>query len=765
MSGRVARGAVIAGVVGALAMLAAFLPIRVLAFKIGIGAPPNHENITAAAIRSVMAIPDPLLVWNIQRGVINTDLTHFLENEYHFDRSTATNGGFTNGFDALSGMALRAHGEAMLCDGAHPCGILNPLFVHPQHASYRDLIEAIRSTYERISLTNGCLGEPACWGENLVARAAYLETAVLPALIDTDPDPDDVTVLSNGLMTNGIPNFATQVAHAKADLDAVLTNTVCRPWPHQHLCFEGIGVMAPLDAGFHLLVGQLEVLQLEYQAYFAWQHLGHAMHTTEDFFAHSNYIELASCRKGPPCMGNSFNAASCDVPLDGGPASFGSLPLPADGKPLQDLVQFFLPNFNLQAVSDTLNSQRAIFAEGNALHLQTGQFPCVNALDPPPSEFQFCHTAKGDVAGLTAAGRNAPSVGPAGLNKDEAFTSGGELNHQNFDWASASATRTAVALFASFMDSFPDGPPLLVANPLAAAAPTGPRPSCGIAINVAPPHVIVHEAPLARSPIASTTAPTAGKGSVSLAAPVLANSRPVSAQLVALASTPAFRSRPLSRPELVQRDGRPRIFVIVSPNRAFRPGEQVQLRVDAFDAATGAAVAGMPLTIGSVRGVTATPFALTIPVPSAQRCANYGGQNVCLNSFAALSGNVDDPAERYPGGGGQFSLSIVTPRMQVAIAGGPALLPSTATFSVSAVDSQSGRPIAGATVALGGQLIGPANAPLSYKFPAPPLGVKTLGTPSSAVQLGAPMTVAAPGYEDELVNYFVVPPGTPLPPR
>ena len=730
--------AVVGAGVLALAALAALLPTHLLAFKIAssvTGAPPNHENITASAIRAAMSAPDPLFIRNVQQGVINTDLTHFSENEYHFDNSTAINVGFANGFDVLSGMALRAHAEAMLCDGVRPCGILNPLFVHPQHASYRELVEAIIGTYLNISITPGCIGEPACWGEQLEARAADLQTRLLPSLLDTDPDPDVTTVLSNGVTTNSLPNLAPLVTHAKSDLDSVLGNRICRPWPDQRLCFEGIGVMAPGDNLFHLLVGQLEVLQLEYQAYFAWQHLGHALHTTEDFFAHSNYIELASCRKGPPCAGNSHNAASCDVPLDGGPASFASLPLPTDGKLLQDLVQFFLPNFDLAAVSATLNSQRAVYPDGNALHLQTGQFPCASATDPPDAQFQFCHTAKGDVAGLTAAGRAAAAgdAGPAGLNKDEEFTSGGELNHQNYDWANASATRTAVALFASFMVSFPDGPPLLVSNPLAAAAPTGTRPSCGIAVSVAPNRVTV-------------------------------NPRPPPARLAAIAATPVFRPRPLSRPELLQHDPRPSIFVAVSPNRAFHPGEQVQIRIDAFDAASGALVPGMPFTIGSVHGTTGTPIALAIPMQTGQRCAIHGGQNVCLKAFTALSGNISDPAGRYPGGGGQFSLSIVAPRLRAAIAGGPALLPGAA-FSVSAVDSQSGRPVPGATVAVAGRVIGPANLPLSYKLTPPPPLANRSGAAPSDVPLGPPMIVAAPGYGDELVHYYVVPAGTPLPPR
>ena len=749
--------------VAIVALVTALLSPGAQAFKIAsvTGSPPNHENITASAIRSVMPAADPLMIRNIQQGVINTDLAHVKESEFHFDNSTATNGGFDNGFTALSAMALGAHAEAMLCDGTHPCGILNPLFVHPQHSSYRDLVTAIMVTYWGISATAGCLHEPACWGEDLEGKAARLQSGLLPVLIDHDPDPDDKTVVANGTTTGAVSSLDRLVAHAKSDLDSVLGAQVCRPWPHQGLCFVGMGGMAPRDNLFHLLVGQLEVLQLEYQAYFAWQHLGHAFHITQDFFAHSNYIELASCRKGPPCATNSYNAAGiCDVPLDGSPGSENSLPLPTDGRPLQDLTRFFLPNFSVAGLSATLNAQPAVFAEGNGAHLQTGNFPCTT--DPPDAGFQYCHTAKGE-ASLTAAGRSATAgtAGPAGLNKDEEFTSGAELNHRNYPWAERSAERTSVALFASFMYSFPDGPAQVATNPLAAAAPSGARPSCGIAVDVAPTRPVTALA----APEGSGSASPPKRGIVRPYPPALLTRAAPPARSAAIVPAPLAAQRPLSHPELLLRDPRPRFFATVSPNRAFRPGERVQLRVDAYDAASGAPLSGMPVRIGAGRGTTGTPFDFTIPASAQPRCINHDGPTVCLGTFASVPGKVDDPAGRYPGGGGEFSLSITAPHLRVMLNGGPAVLPGTTAFNVSALDSQSDRPVAGATVLVADRIIGPANAPLTYSFPVPaPVGPPPLAAPS-VVMLGAPMIVRAPGYSDELVHYYVVPPGTPLPPR
>ncbi len=100
--------------------------------------------------------------------------------------------------------------------------------------------------------------------------------------------------------------------------------------------------------------------------------------------------------------------------------------------------------------------------------------------------------------------------------------------------------------------------------------------------------------------------------------------------------------------------------------------------------------------------------------------------------------------------------------MRVSLEGGPALLANSPNFNVSAVDSQTGRRVAGATVALGEKVLGPANAPLPYRWPAPAPAVNAGA--SAAVNLGAAMTVSAPGYGDALVHYYLVPAGALLPP-
>jgi hypothetical protein len=193
------------------------------AFKIGFppGAPPNHEDITADAIREVMPSVDPKLVINIQGGNYNTDLAHQLDARFHFDRSIAgpvSNGGFEVGFNLLHGDPLHgfpgllqtAVSEASICDASNPSNpcIVNPLFLNPLHTTFRDLVEDIASTYSSLAANLGCLEEPACPTDDFIGGVAYVEAEMALTLVAGDyPDPDDVSWLNPSL----VPDFSGQV--------------------------------------------------------------------------------------------------------------------------------------------------------------------------------------------------------------------------------------------------------------------------------------------------------------------------------------------------------------------------------------------------------------------------------------------------------------------------------------------------------------------------------------------------------------------------
>lgn len=214
---------------------------------------------------------------------------------------------------------------------------------------------------------------------------------------------------------------------------------------------------------------------------------------------------------------------------------------------------------------------------------------------------------------------------------------------------------------------------------------------------------------------------------------------------------------PITRPDLLQRNAQPHIFIKTFPNRAFLLGEQISLTVSAFDAKTGMQLTGLPVTIGNVSGSTFTPIPVTVTVSSTKRCGNMGGQQFCLNLLTPPRGVVAVPPDRYPGGGGNFMLSVVLPRLLVAVAGGPVLRPGTATFTVSAVDAHTHQAVPGAQVLMNGQTLGPANYSITYplKAVAPLRPTTRLGLETLPASFGPIMIVRAPGYSDEIVHYVL----------
>lgn len=755
------------GAKGALATAIVLLcaPLPSAAFKIGFppGTPPNHEAITAEAILDTMPSADPKFVQNIKSGNYNTDLAHFFDSRFHFDNSMArfggglggsSNGGFEAGFALLHGDGVNAGTlqqaamEATSCDSNNNCTV-NPLFLHPLYTTYHEMVDEIGFTYLNLSTNSSCLEEPACPTDNFVAGIAYVEALMAPTLVAGDyPDPDDISWLSQSL----VPNFSDQVAGIKQNLDGLLGQH-CRPWwSASNMCFATLELMAPSDNDFQLLASHLRILQYEYQAYFAWQHLGHAFHTTQDFFAHSNYVELASCRKGPPCDPTALQASGvCGTPLSAPPiVPLAAVPLPTDHNWSLSLAQF-QATFNLGTLKQTLDQRPPLFGgDSNSNHLQTGAFPC------PPGQgvagFPYCHDAW-----PVAGGPPMP-----GMNKDLTPQDAGVLaepNHQNFPWARATAVRMSADLFGAFLLSLPSPGSFVNANfgdfVAAAVNPVGAMPGCGSSLgssssglsSISPGSVVsaprVTGLQLAVPPPAKTLPVTVNPSLPTLAAMV----RPV-----VMRTLP-----PITRPELIQPNPQPHIFVRVAPNQVFSIGEQTTIVVSAFDAQTGAPLAGLPVAIGNVRGATGAPIPLTLQPQAQQRCGSYGGQPFCLNLWVSPSGTVMAPADRYPGGGGQFTISVAIPKMLVSLAAGPAIKPGTASFSVVAVDAQTRRPVPGAEVLVGGKPIGPANQPIKFPLnavapfrPSVRTGVETL-----AAGHGPPLIVRAAGYSDALVHYAI----------
>lgn len=213
---------------------------------------------------------------------------------------------------------------------------------------------------------------------------------------------------------------------------------------------------------------------------------------------------------------------------------------------------------------------------------------------------------------------------------------------------------------------------------------------------------------------------------------------------------------PITHPELLQRTSLAHIFVKTTPNRIFRPGEQVSLTVNAYDAKTGAQLAGLPVTIGNLRGVTSKPMLLTMTANNSQHCGHIDNQQFCLNVLTPPIGVVTAPPDRYPGGGGNFTLWVLVPKLRVGVVGGSVLRPS-ASFTVSAVDARTGQAVPNAEVLMNGKPLGPTNRPITYSLgPVSQIHPRTSkGMTTLPAAFGPILIVRAPGYSDELVHYVL----------
>ncbi len=415
-------------------------------FKVGLPTDKTaiHEGITAEAITATAPVDPhyheatpvgspPVLrinatfVHNVNAGVVNTDITHQFEPKYHFDDSTWANPGFDDGFGNLHDLLQRAKREAMICD-TQPCTI-NPLFLQPIHDSFRGLVMDLEATYWDLAFNPGCSLQPKCPSGEFVEYATDTTEGALVALPDDNPDPD------NDLFTG---MFQMLTGELEDSLSGRLED------------------MAPKDLDFQNDVRYLRIIYNELQAYYAWQHLGHAFHGVQDFFAHSNYVELAAGLPGPPCppsLQNSSCGTSSILAATGLAPNALRIPTGIPG------VHWTLDTFKHQFNTGVLQEILPQYAQ-----LQTGfinwvadwcaseymitdpiadvREPLPNGANPDPphssSGYRFCHY-------LT------PTT--PGLNKDEPFEkSGDEPAHQNFDYARWAALQVSKALWMSFLN-------------------------------------------------------------------------------------------------------------------------------------------------------------------------------------------------------------------------------------------------------------------------------------------------------------------------
>lgn len=375
---------------------------------------PVHEEITEAAIRSALPNADQNFVNDVKHGVQNSDLTHHFESEFHFDNGTAANGAFEAGFSNVVRLLQSAKAEASVCDESGVCQ-RNPHFLHPQHGTFTGIADDIVATLGSIAMDLSCTADRACPTTSLAATAAAIKAEVAPTRADASPDPDRT--------------YSKVIGDVKYNLAQILGKP-CDATGH---CFNNLEEMLKDRPTLEERAQHLRAMQQELNAYYAWQHLGHAFHAVQDFFAHSNYVELAAGKNGPPCAPAVLKADLCDSEISG--LAPGALALPKAASPGPDVASF-LDAFSAAGVRRSLGPRYDRLESG---YYDTPQpFLCT-----PKAPLHYCHYSTSTAIGL---------------NKDRPFANGdANPSHKNHDYARSAAVRMSAQLWAAFLHDLPPG--------------------------------------------------------------------------------------------------------------------------------------------------------------------------------------------------------------------------------------------------------------------------------------------------------------------
>jgi hypothetical protein len=383
-----------------------------------------HEQITREAIFAVTPLANAVMIEHIVHGNQNADLTHKFEWVFHINSANVINGEFDNSFQLIRRYVDEAIEKAQG----------NAAFLNPEHVRFGDLARDVKDSLGLLSLQ--CiknLSEPAAC-RTVSARASAtvgdLSARSLPYfLINQNPDPH--------------AGFAGAVNHVSEAVTGILDPS--EPYCRLHLpgtqkyCFTRLDDMLTGDTEFQETVRHLRTMQQEIRGYYAWQALGHAFHITQDFFAHSNFVELVNGQVGPPC--NLALPALCGQPVTGVPVRYGDQRV---GRFL-DLVGFNAAfNFNLATLQAVLGASFP--------RLQTGYVRQISSVQPAqladflvtgdmcpkelPLGFEYCHWEYG----------NHPA-----LNKDSDKDTSKNPAHANFWYARQLAVYVSIAMWEHFM--------------------------------------------------------------------------------------------------------------------------------------------------------------------------------------------------------------------------------------------------------------------------------------------------------------------------
>lgn len=255
---------------------------------------PIHEEITRDAITNVTPSASLALIANLQHGVQNADILHQFDSESHFDNSSISlNLGFSNGFAIMT----------QRIESARQNALGNPEFLAPHYASFLDISVDVVAALSELSIDPQCLLQPACPTSRAAADAILLSSFLPPLVFNSNPDPHRATAPRSLFHYPPDPNcqgagfglcgYLGPVQEAYLGVIGAVEAAVASALGNHFdpLCFCDRDLAEVLGSSNSHVV-RLQLLRNALRAFHAHQDLGHALHAAQDFFAHSDYVEL-----------------------------------------------------------------------------------------------------------------------------------------------------------------------------------------------------------------------------------------------------------------------------------------------------------------------------------------------------------------------------------------------------------------------------------------------------------------------------------------
>lgn len=400
-----------------------------------------HETVTATAIRRGMKGASANLIEQIRAGVSNVDVTHHFDGEYHFDGLSVRTrrAALEAAFDAVQTNLRKAR----------PLADRNPEFFDPSYESMRALADALARSMLALARHPECKG---CASTTLRVGATTVGATLVPLLLNKHPDPhrptsrDSVFASTFDASCGFCGALALVNQSYRAVLETISVNTEVAVRESHRL---------PADDPLRQRIGRIE---RALDAYEAFQLVGHAFHATQDFFAHSNYVELMAgvAVERPIARGTVIRvpARRADFSLAGMQAILSKARLAQLETGASNAIWLGQGDYCLGSLYNpgrrfTLPIPRPVARALGLPAFVTGS-PLIGQNPGPPEDLATCHYHT----------RGAP-----GINKDEPGSK--EPSHVNHAFAVQAATDMTAVLWKSFLSS--------IRRPVAAPGKT-PRP-------------------------------------------------------------------------------------------------------------------------------------------------------------------------------------------------------------------------------------------------------------------------------------------------